>query len=231
MSSRTWITAALVVAAGAVGVPRLVRQATAQRPSAPVDRPADDESSGDGGGELVFADSFGASPAPRPTVVAPPQPPQTSVVPEGAPPPTNSTGATGATAADPLAASLARLEAFLPRWGASSLDLLARGESPVTTRGAAVETPAARGQLERYLAEAPLRGLLISDGERAALLGDRLVRPGDTLLGGVARVVAVDAGGLTLEVEGRALRVELPPLRARRAAASSSAGSEPEELR
>lgn len=70
---------------------------------------------------------------------------------------------------------------------------------------------------------------VVQVGERcSALLGDRLVRPGDVLAGGV-RVRAIADGAIELEWQGRCARIELAPVRvqASRAAGAEIGGASP----
>lgn len=107
-----------------------------------------------------------------------------------------------------LAALLARLEAgderdpleeslFVP-----DVDPVATGED-------------ARAWLEEFAGKNPLTGLIHGPDRSAALLGHRVVRPGEALLGGRITVVAIGPGWVELASEGAQLRVELPAFRAR----------------
>jgi hypothetical protein len=107
----------------------------------------------------------------------------------------------------------------------------AAGATPSATQGAIPQPPESRGEqaaaavpadplaagqsTEWWLAEHPLRGVLIGPGDARALLGSHLVRVGDELNQGRVRVAAIEPGGVRLHLDGRPRQLALPEFRAR----------------
>jgi hypothetical protein len=69
--------------------------------------------------------------------------------------------------------------------------------------------------LARFAAENPLSGLIHGTDKSAALLGHRVVRPGERLEGGRVGVLAIGPGWIELEHGSARLVLELPAFRAR----------------
>jgi hypothetical protein len=82
--------------------------------------------------------------------------------------------------------------------------------------------PSPRDELDEWLLENPLQGIL-HDAERPlALLGHRVVRAGDALAGGRIRVAEIAGTWVRLECAGQEAIVELPPFQARSSSDDSS---------
>jgi hypothetical protein len=101
------------------------------------------------------------------------------------------------------------------------------GSSPPNARAGEIEQTEstqqahAREELERFLDDAPLCGVLIAESGRAALFGGRVVRPGDELVAGVT-VAAIEARGVRIACGDFEQWALLPPIAARPGSSSAS---------
>lgn len=197
MKAKVWIWSCVVLGTAGVGVPTAWRNVTRQAPPEPPDLPAESES----GVELVFAPSFDPVPAQSPAAIP--------ATPGAASPADGPAGST-------LEASLSRLERMLPRRSDGTLDRLARGETSglEAALGSVAATADAADPLARFLAENPLCGVLAAPDGAVALLGRRAVHEGETFLDGRARLLAVEARGARIEIDGIVRLLELPALSA-----------------
>lgn len=91
-------------------------------------------------------------------------------------------------------------------------------EEPVVTRRSDAEK---RAQLQRYLEQSPLIGIVRGERESSAMFGGQIVRVGDALLGDDARITGFDAEGVIVSLGGRETHIALPPVRTRPSAAQS----------
>lgn len=206
MKTRALIWSAIALSTAGFGIPMAWRNAQHEPPPEPLDRPAEgplDE-------ELTFASAFGDAAAPEadPAVAA------AAGASDAAPADVDAAAdvaAGGESDGTSLEASLARLERLLPRSGRRELDRLARGGAVPDAAAVAGEAPGSM-LLDAFLAENPLCGVLRAGDGSTALFGLRALRSGEAFLDGRARVRSVDVGGVTLEVDGRARQVDLPPL-------------------
>ena len=125
-----------------------------------------------------------------------------------------------------LDASLARLERLLPQPRDGTLDRLARGELSGVQAGAAsgAAAPRASDPMAQFLAENPLCGVLAAPEGAVALFGLRALREGETFLEGRARLLAIRARAVRVEVDGVTREIELPPLCARPSAVGLQVG-------
>lgn len=71
------------------------------------------------------------------------------------------------------------------------------------------------GEIESWLEQAPLSAIVVGEHGAWALLGGRVVRPGDVLLPDLLTVVEIRREGILLRAGDQDLPVELPPFRAR----------------
>jgi len=117
--------------------------------------------------------------------------------------------------------ALDRLDSFAPPRGTDNhLDELLRRIEERDARDTAVplapdEDP--RQRLAEFASRNPLTGLLRGADRSAALLGHRVVRCGDPLLGGLITVQEIGPGWVRLGSEEQSLTLELPPFEARAA--------------
>lgn len=87
--------------------------------------------------------------------------------------------------------------------------------SDLELRTRVAERAELEARLERFLDENPLIGIVRGPGGDCAVFGGRRVRVGERLLDGAGELLACDELGVQVELRGRALRVELGPLRTR----------------
>ena len=78
--------------------------------------------------------------------------------------------------------------------------------------------------LNDYLAKQPLCGLIRGEHDSAAMFGGRVVRVGDRLTPGGARVTRFDARGVIVDLDGREVCVELPSIQPRAKVKSGDLG-------
>lgn len=76
----------------------------------------------------------------------------------------------------------------------------------------ALEQRAALEALQTFVAEMPMRGLLRGENDAVVMFGGRAVRVGDELIPDGAVLTAIDARGVLVDVLGKEVRLDIPPV-------------------
>lgn len=223
----------LLGAAGAVWVPQLLNRGEGDVPGIQEEVPALLDEQGDFDPDLGDERGSAAPPRPAPTDGGSSS---GSSAPEG--------GSSLESRADGLLRSVSRsLEAAGSRGsGASELSLGIEPWNPPTTPGAGTivetgskdfeETERSRSrerelaELRAYLDAHPVTAVLVGQDESLALIGSRVVRPGDRLFGGRLEVVSMSRAGVRCAGGGTELLHGLPPFHSRGSSGQAGSGED-----
>ena len=243
----------LATAAGAVWVPQLLNEDDGPPPvSENIPAMAGEVAEFEDGGSAVGAPGTGTS---APIVSAPG--PSISVAPEGAsevsqplPAPTDggrgsvATTSSGMTqsgdlhsrAGDLLASVSASLAAAEARRSSASISFTSDPQSSFNPEASASLESAREAkaleaewiEVQDFLEVEPVTAVMMGKGTAMALVGSRIVRPGDLLAGGLLEVRVIGRDGVRYRYRDRDVVQELPAFQAVKASSSSSVGSDSE---